>query len=79
MGHDAAVHHIWLPLNVGVSIYPVINNALVPMFHVVLATIVRRRHEREFLAFFICRATIGEGELVSFGIIVLKGVRIFVT
>jgi hypothetical protein len=80
MGHDATVHSIWVPVNGSVTRYPVINDTLVPLFHIVLATIVRgRRHERELLAVFICRAIVGEVEFVSFGIIVLERVGIFVS
>jgi hypothetical protein len=60
--HDAAKLHVWVPIVGIISIFPVINNTLVTLFHVVLASIVGRRHQWELLEVIICRATVGEGE-----------------
>lgn len=77
MGHDTAVIGLCVPLEVDFTFFVVINNTLVPLFLVVLATIVRRmRYDREFVAILICRAVAGKGQFVSFGVIVVKGVRI---
>lgn len=72
MGHDAAILHVWVPIVGKISRLPVINNTLFTLFHIVLASIVGRRHQRELVEVFICRATGKEVEVLF----IPKGMRI---
>ena len=78
MGHDAAVLDVWVPLEVEVTNFPVIDNTLFALFDVVLATIVRGEHERELLAVLVSRTIVGEFQFMSFRVIIRDVVRIFI-
>lgn len=75
VGHDAAILGVRIALKVDVTRYPVIKNPLVPLFHVVLATIVNRRHEGELLEIVICWTMAGEGQ----ALLVPKFVGVLIT
>lgn len=72
VGHDAAILHVWVPIVGVISRFPVIHNTLFTLFRVVLASIVRRRHQRELMEVVICRATVEEVEVLF----IPKGMRI---